>query len=1311
MFCHNKNGKDNILVLGVAFVSLVVLLMNAHGVASSALRLDNATWGKYPAGGYPPPQRAYPLLFFVDGSETAPVIGMFFGTQFVRDLSDGWLWTTSGWDAIAMRGGISQRYGVFSWQTSSAIYVFGGINLIDGVLGDLWRFTWDNSLWRFITPISVDVPHARYRGVSFVRTFSLSSVRELYLFGGTTADADVFDLWYFDLGTGGWVNKGRGTGANEQHLVASVDSRSYVGCYDNINGRFVLYLTTTQQFLYLNVTSMVWTAGPNRATAPSTVAWPSTRTLASMTSYYNHMFIATGSNDAGEPLGDIWVWQHWQQTWIIIQNPGGAVSARMSSGIIAVSDNVLMLVGGLDTEPRNDMYYMANFTIPPGQNWYTLQLYADVKIPDGRSFHSVIKYAGDVYIFGGQSHNEPLAEFWQYEISTFKWSAISTAVQPPARLGHATTFWEEYIFVFGGKASVYLSQYFNDMWAIQVQSPSRNWVEVEPVGGAVPSARAFMGYTHLSNKDVREFYIYGGITDEKVVGDFWKYNFMTEAWTVLLSTADPGPRQACAMSSNDTHIFLVGGESDRLVLTSSIWIYTLKRGLWSRIPSVDLPVMYPSMIMVRMSPANFVIVGGERQGQVLPYGKDVYLLNEDSLKLQNLSSTPPRTAAGGVMVGNFLLTMGGHIPSSNGDTSTANAVADVYLVSVGPICHNGLGETCFGCPPGTYADGSQCSLCPAGTYNSGWGTESCTKCPAGRYATTYGNELEGDCLSCPSGTWANSTGQTTCDPCPTFVEDVCTDCICPVGAFVPVQRETRSLAVTAIQPNVEAVPDDREHVAIEVTYFVTLGLIFIIFAVYAVLRLLGLSWLRWLRRLDLFMADEHITRDMFMRRIPTTAGGMCSVFVVLLTLAVIVGVLLVPIISSGKEVRTVIPRMVMESLPREDFVIQLILHGFSGHCVQGATCLDEFTFKSSNFDVSTVDPDVTCEATPTQCVITWTCYSCRPKESSPKATYSFSTTSSLSAESIEWRIKSMTGHTGMPSEIRATLHPAPGSEFRGVRIPSTVTAQVLLNTKRTTLETLGSSLQGYLVYYSSSTTGSEYKGGTIDDDGLAVNFNLIFSSAAIVDSIDRHHFNSFIAVMVFGALPGMVSLMVMTFRFFERVFLVKLFKALRHTLTLDAESYDVQYDDGETGDGGDKDNSPRGPRRGSRRETLAVDDLFDEVYDEYENASTPQPQLKKATFGSGMFATNTSMMNESDFLPDPSSLTTEQQQGTTDTTANNARDGSRRGPRGGGNAARRNLSPSSQAYILTDSDDSDGGLGVMEVDMVSTDGTADASLH
>lgn len=180
-----------------------------------------------------------------------------------------------------------------------------------------------------------------------------------------------------------------------------------------------------------------------------------------------------------------------------------------------------------------------------------------------RVHHTVVATDnGKLYVFGGAGSNN---EIESYDIETNEWSIISPAddhkswtvygTRPSARKGHASFYFGNQIFIFGG-IDFESGNALNDMWIFDLNTNEWNQFEYP---GWLPQPRTGHSCTRTGYSAV---YVFGGhdtAAPVKYFDDLWVFDAEYREWQHITPIYKPSPRAYHAADASADHILVIHG--------------------------------------------------------------------------------------------------------------------------------------------------------------------------------------------------------------------------------------------------------------------------------------------------------------------------------------------------------------------------------------------------------------------------------------------------------------------------------------------------------------------------------------------------------------------------------------------------------------------------------------------------------------------------------------------------------------------------------------------------------------------------------
>jgi len=233
----------------------------------------------------------------------------------------------------------------------------------------------------------------------------------------------------------------------------------------------------------------------------------------------------------------------------------GQISSRTAHTMTDMS-GIMYIFGGWNAQiPKyyadTWMFDTTNLYQPQGTaNWTESQTPYQ---PPARNAHTMVDYGGDLWLFGGFSHNTSNGanvncsapydnciwynDLWTYNAASDKWMQVYAAAPlPTGRNQHTAAVIGENMYVFGGLIGP-SNQAVNDMWAYNF--PLQVWKKISP-SGSVPSAGLTKTAVALGGK-----IYYWGSTNA-----FWSFNPHVNSDTTTSETSTSTTGLTAAITLN-----------------------------------------------------------------------------------------------------------------------------------------------------------------------------------------------------------------------------------------------------------------------------------------------------------------------------------------------------------------------------------------------------------------------------------------------------------------------------------------------------------------------------------------------------------------------------------------------------------------------------------------------------------------------------------------------------------------------------------------------------------------------------------------
>jgi N-acetylneuraminic acid mutarotase len=256
-----------------------------------------------------------------------------------------------------------------------------------------------------------------------------------------------------------------------------------------------------------------------------------------------------------------------------------------------------------------------------------------------------------IILFGGLG--DPLAndnwesyllnDTWIYDIKANSWKLLHLDIKPDARLGHSMVYnpVSNKILLFGGVTS---NDRVNDFW--EFDSETQTWAELEQVNA--PPVRSSSPFIYDSkNSRIILFGGYGAMNQK--LDDMWGYSPGNSSWVEIVSDTKPRERYGHSMvyDSNNEFIILFGGNNVGYGKMDDTWIFDCVGNDWRELNLTTKPSRryWQSMIYDAHNQIS-IIFGGRTGSSVSLDGSDEtwkfdYVKNEWE-KISTSSSPPAR---------------------------------------------------------------------------------------------------------------------------------------------------------------------------------------------------------------------------------------------------------------------------------------------------------------------------------------------------------------------------------------------------------------------------------------------------------------------------------------------------------------------------------------------------------------------------------------------------------------------------------------------------------------------------------------------
>ena len=504
-----------------------------------------------------------------------------------------------------------------------------------------------------------------------------------------------------------------------------------------------------------------------------------------------------GRDENSNYLMDLWRMNLLTWTWENIQDTGGASSwpsARYLHAVAADAQGGFFMFGGDGGGLLNDVWRWNAVS----SSWIKLRADGNTDGPDGREGHSLAVVQSRIFMFGGLNRRgRNTNDLWEYVTANNTWVQhfdIGNDYGPSARHGHAMIGVNDSILLFGGQSG---NAQLNDFWGFQPADLA--WSRLQADGSATgPRARSFLAMASLQSKVI----VYGGSGQVLSFGDTWEYAVCScpagaerqEGICTLCPTGTfkdrPGP-QACTMCPAAKYSATIGATDGSTCLNCPVNSWSPPSSSSGLNCSCRAGYTRQNVTCVACSPGTFKATNGTdpckacEKGSFSPSQASTFCtLCQEGKYGANLSTLRIDEAGS-------CLACPANSSSPAGASGPAHCVCNLGFS--GLACQSGptseCETSCAACPPGYYKDWKgegACLTCAAGKFSSDTARYSdCVLCSAGKYSGSVGAADESMCQDCPSRSHslpgASSLGACLCNPGYTGTNGACS--ACPSGTY------------------------------------------------------------------------------------------------------------------------------------------------------------------------------------------------------------------------------------------------------------------------------------------------------------------------------------------------------------------------------------------------------------------------------------------------------------------------------------------------------------------------------------------------
>ena len=301
------------------------------------------------------------------------------------------------------------------------------------------------------------------------------------------------------------------------------------------------------------------------------------------------------------------------------------------------------------------------------ETWVWKKLPRQGEAPNPKIGPTLDYYEGFLYLVGGDarlSKYPRISDFYRYDLANSRWENITSSKTYTHRYLHGTCIYQGYFYLFYGWSNL-VSYNIDLIQRVDLKSSAYEWEDVsvnrkEDYHEILRSAYGYScfegkfhmvgGYSSESlrnsvvefdlNKDPLEyrvladeytgplsraehslavinknFYMFGGINNQKILGDFWKYQEDLDLWTeVNAEGINPSERLGHAATAFADNLVIWGGENDSGLLNDA-YLYNAYLNLWRKVtPSGGVPSPRKNLCAVMIKNQLYLYGGNSYTG-------------------------------------------------------------------------------------------------------------------------------------------------------------------------------------------------------------------------------------------------------------------------------------------------------------------------------------------------------------------------------------------------------------------------------------------------------------------------------------------------------------------------------------------------------------------------------------------------------------------------------------------------------------------------------------------------------------------------
>ncbi len=216
--------------------------------------------------------------------------------------------------------------------------------------------------------------------------------------------------------------------------------------------------------------------------------------------------------------------------------------------------------------------------------------------PAPRYHHSAVVFQDSMFVFGGytgdiysNSNLRNKNDLFEYKFTTSQWIDWSDRISgdlPPARSAHGAVIYDHHLWIYAGYDG---HTRLNDMWRIDLISPSPKWEEITQTGDSPPTCCNFP-VAVIDN----DMFVFSGQSGAKITNNLYQFNFNNRVWvrirTEHLLRGSPSPpqrRYGHTMVAYRRCLYVYGGGAADGILDNDVHCFDVDSRAWSVMAPVE----------------------------------------------------------------------------------------------------------------------------------------------------------------------------------------------------------------------------------------------------------------------------------------------------------------------------------------------------------------------------------------------------------------------------------------------------------------------------------------------------------------------------------------------------------------------------------------------------------------------------------------------------------------------------------------------------------------------------------------------------